>query len=271
MEQKGSPLGTPGQPRETARAVQGMFARVAPRYDLANHLLSAGCDLWWRRVTAREVRRVLEKPESLAADLCCGTGDLTFAFARYSRGLVVGADFCHPMLEVAGQKRSRLPDAGRAKPNGAGGRGFARTRFVEADTLRLPFRDGSLDLASTAFGFRNLASYEEGLREIHRVLRPGGVIAILEFSRMQWPVLGPLFRFYFRHVLPVIGTLISGERGPYQYLPSSVENFPDQEALARALRGQGFVNVGYRNFLGGIAALHLGTKADSNAAGASGE
>ena len=258
MEQKGSPLAS-GRSQETGRAVQAMFARVAPRYDLLNHLLSARFDVWWRRAAARELRGVLERPGALAADLCCGTGDLTLAFGRLSRGLVIGSDFCHPMLTVAEGKRARLL---AAEGEGAA---VARTRFVEADALRLPFRDGSLDLASAAFGFRNLSSYTEGLREIWRVLRPGGVIAILEFSRMQWPVLGPLFRLYFHHLLPVIGTLISGERGPYQYLPDSVRNFPDQEALARALREHRFENVRYRNFLGGVAALHTAVKAGASA------
>jgi demethylmenaquinone methyltransferase / 2-methoxy-6-polyprenyl-1,4-benzoquinol methylase len=261
MEQMGSPLGSAERPQETARAVQDMFARVAHRYDFLNHLLSARFDLWWRRVAARDLREILERPDSMAADLCCGTGDLTFAFARYSRGLVVGADFCHPMLLVARQKRSRLASKAAHQPVSGRNGGLARTRFIEADTLRLPFRDQSLNLASMAFGFRNLASYDDGLREIHRTLRPGGVIAILEFSRMQWPVLGPLFRLYFHHILPVIGTLVSGESGPYNYLPGSVKNFPDQEALALALSERGFVNVRYRNFLGGIAALHIGVKA----------
>ncbi len=263
MEQTGSPLGPADQPQDTARAVQSMFARVAPRYDFLNHLLSARFDLWWRRVAARDLREVLQRPDSIAADLCCGTGDLTFAFARYSRGLVVGADFCHPMLLVAERKRSCLISMARGDASDGRGSGSRRTRFIEADTLRLPFRDQSLDLASMAFGFRNLASYEDGLREIHRTLRPGGAIAILEFSRMQWTVLGPLFRLYFHHVLPVVGTLISGESGPYKYLPNSVKNFPDQDALARAIREHGFANVRYRNFLGGMAALHVGVKASS--------
>jgi len=251
-EQHGSPLGSPVQAQQTARAVQSMFARVAPRYDFLNHLLSARFDIWWRRVTAEQVRSVLERPGSLAADLCCGTGDLTFAFARYSAGSVLGADFCHPMLEIARQKRQRA--AGRF--NG----GVHRTHFIEADALALPFGDNVLDLVSAAFGFRNLANYSEGLSEMHRVLKPGGVIAILEFSRLRWPVVGPLFRFYFRRILPLIGTLVSGERGPYQYLPASVERFPDQESLAQCLRDTGFLNVHYRNLMGGLAALHLGKK-----------
>ena len=265
LEQKGSPLGSPDQVRETAQAVQTMFARVAPRYDFLNHLLSARFDVWWRRAAARQVRHVLERPGSLAADLCCGTGDLTFALARFSAGRVLGADFCHPMLEIAMKKRARSQDghltpAAKLSPNAASDSVLDQTNFIEADTLSLPFADGALDLVSAAFGFRNLANYAQGLGEMHRVLKPGGMIAILEFNRVQWPVLGPLFRFYFRRVLPLIGTLVSGVRGPYQYLPASVERFPDQDQLAQQLKDCGFANVHYRNFLGGVAALHLGEK-----------
>lgn len=249
MEQKGSPLGPPDSMAATASAVQGMFARVAPRYDFLNHLLSAGFDLRWRRATAEAVRQALERPGSIAADLCCGTGDLTFALERVSAGRVVGADFCRPMLEIASAKRKRNREA----PD--------RARFIAADTLRLPFADGQLDLVSSAFGFRNLANYAQGLTEMHRVLRPGGMVAILEFSRVRQPVIGPLFRFYFRRVLPAIGTLISGVSGPYRYLPDSVRHFPDQESLAHSLREAGFTKVRYRNFFGGAAALHLAEKA----------
>jgi len=249
IEQKGSPLGSPDQVVETARAVQAMFAEVAPRYDFLNHLLSARFDVWWRRAATREVRHVLERPGSLAADLCCGTGDLTFALAGLSAGRVLGADFCHPMLEIALRKRANqtqqfCPD------------------FIEADTLSLPFASNALDLVSAAFGFRNLANYTQGLQEMYRVLKPGGTIAILEFNRVQSPVLGPLFRLYFRHVLPFVGTKIAGVRGPYQYLPDSVKRFPDQDQLARQLAECGFERVRYRNFMGGVAALHVGEKSE---------
>ena len=247
MEQQGSPLGSPADVQQTGRAVQTMFARVAPRYDVLNHLLSAGLDLRWRRAAAGELRHVLERPGSVAADLCCGTGDLTFALARHSAGVVLGADFCHPMLELARAKRAAAAE-GR----------LGRVEFVEADTLNLPLRDGSLDLVSAAFGFRNLADYERGLHEMYRVLKPGGLIAILEFSRLQWPVAGAIFRFYFRRVLPLIGRCISRVPGAYEYLPESVRRFPDQESLVRSLRQTGFVNVRYRNFFGGVAALHWG-------------
>ena len=254
LEQKGSPLGSPDQVVDTARAVQTMFAQVAPRYDFLNHLLSARFDVWWRQAAAREVRHVLERSGSLAADLCCGTGDLTFALAGCSAGRVLGADFCHPMLRIALRKNARF------HAEGSNGTVKPRPHFIEADTLSLPFADDTLDLVSAAFGFRNLANYAQGLAEMQRVLKPGGTIAILEFNRVQWPVVGPLFRFYFRRVLPFIGTMVSGVSGPYQYLPDSVERFPDQDQLARQLGECGFENVQYRNFMGGVAALHVAEK-----------
>jgi demethylmenaquinone methyltransferase/2-methoxy-6-polyprenyl-1,4-benzoquinol methylase len=241
----GSPLGTPDDPGSTARAVRSMFAAVAPRYDFLNHFLSLGRDIAWRRATARALRERLDRPGSLAVDVCCGTGDLALALAEYSAGKVIGADFCHPMLVRAREK------VGGARQT---------IYFLEADTLALPFRDDSLDVVSVAFGFRNLADYARGLQEMRRVLKPGGLVAILEFSRVRWPVFGPVFRFYFRHVLPRLGTWISGVAGPYQYLPDSVSRFPDQESLAAALVDGGFSNVTYRNFFGGVAALHLGEK-----------
>jgi len=246
LSARGSPLGKPDEPAATAQAVRAMFDQVAPRYDFLNHFLSLGRDIAWRSTTARSLRRILEKPESLAADICCGTGDLTLAFARFSAGTVIGADFSKPMLTRA-QAKARKKDRS--------------VTFVEADALALPFRSGTLDVIGAAFGFRNLANYGEGLREMHRVLKPGGVVAILEFSRMRWPLLGPLFRFYFHHILPRLGTWISGVAGPYHYLPESVSRFPDQDELATALRATGFVNVRYRDFTGGIAALHWGDKA----------
>lgn len=222
-----------------------MFESVAHRYDFLNHFLSAGRDIAWRRATARALQEKLARPESVALDVCCGTGDLAVQMARVSAGAVVGTDFCHPMLERALRK---IP--GTTRP----------LSFVEADTLTLPFRDGTVDVVSVAFGFRNLANYARGLEEMRRVLKPGGTLAILEFSRVHWPVIGPLFRLYFRRILPRIGTLVSGVPGPYQYLPDSVSRFPDQESLTALMREAGFTNVRYRNFSLGAAALHLGEK-----------
>lgn len=242
---KGAPIGRPADERSTASAVQGMFAAVAPRYDLLNHLLSMGFDVLWRWETARALKPVLDKPFSLVADLCCGTGDLALALRRVSSGKVVGMDFCHSMVQRARQKSAHVKK---------------HLFFFDADTLRLPFANASVDAVTIAFGFRNLANYRKGLEEMRRVLRTGGTVAILEFSHVRWPVFGPLFRAYFRHVLPRLGAWISGVQGPYQYLPDSVSRFPDQEALAGALREVGFTNVRYRNFTGGVAALHLGEK-----------
>jgi demethylmenaquinone methyltransferase/2-methoxy-6-polyprenyl-1,4-benzoquinol methylase len=242
---RGSPLGDPDDVDRTARAVREMFGRVAPRYDFLNHFLSLGRDIAWRNTTARELRATLSQPGSVAVDVCCGTGDLALALARYSAGKVLGADFSRPMLDRA---RAKARTSRRA------------VHFLEADTLQLPFADASLDVVSAAFGYRNLADYARGLREMHRVLKPGGWAAILEFSSVRWPVFGPVFRFYFHHILPPLGTWISGVRGPYQYLPQSVALFPDQEQLAAALRETGFAQVRYRNFLGGVAALHVGMK-----------
>lgn len=242
---RGSPLGPPDNEASTSRAVHDMFAAVAPRYDFLNHFLSLGQDIAWRRATARSLREVLARPGSLALDVCCGTGDLALTLARVSAGKVVGTDFCHPMLRLAQEK----------SPSRAG-----RVLLLAADTLALPFPDEALDVVASAFGFRNLANYERGLREMRRVLKPGGTVAILEFSQVRWPVFGPVFRAYFRHVLPRLGTWISGVRGPYQYLPDSVSRFPDQDALAEAMRAAGFTKVRYRNFTGGVAALHLGEK-----------
>ena len=157
----------------------------------------------------------------------------------------MGADFCHPMLAIARGKCAAHAE---------------RVRFLEADALHLPFGNESLDAVTSAFGFRNLANYRQGIEEMRRVLKKGGRLAILEFSRVRWPVFGPLFRFYFRRILPRIGAWISGIEGPYSYLPDSVAKFPNQDALAEMLGSAGFHKVSYRNFTGGVAALHVGEK-----------
>lgn len=243
---QGSPLGSGRDEASTGAAVRSMFAAVAPRYDFLNHFLSLGRDIAWRRATARSLKDVLARPGSRVADVCCGTGDLSFCLSRQSQGVVMGADFCHPMLVRA-----------RAKGDAQG----RRVQFLEADTMRLPFGDASLDAVTSAFGFRNLANYRRGIEEMRRVLKSGGRLAILEFSRVRWPIFGPFFRFYFRYVLPRIGAWISGVEGPYSYLPDSVAKFPDQDALAEMLREAGFHKVSFKNFTGGVATLHLGEKA----------
>ncbi len=241
---KGSPLGVGRDEAATGAAVREMFGEVAPKYDFLNHLLSMGTDIAWRNATARSLQDVLARPGSRVADVCCGTGDLSFSLCSKSQGVILGTDFCHPMLSIARKKT-----------------GARRVHFLEADTMRLPFTDASLDAVTSAFGFRNLANYVRGIEEMCRVLKPGGKLAILEFSRVQWPIFGPMFRFYFRYFLPRIGAWISGVDGPYSYLPDSVSKFPDQDALAKMMRNGGFRDVHYRNFTGGVAALHVGEKA----------
>jgi demethylmenaquinone methyltransferase/2-methoxy-6-polyprenyl-1,4-benzoquinol methylase len=221
-----------------------MFAGIAGRYDLLNHLLSGNTDKRWRRLVAETLRDALGEG-SRALDVACGTGDLAIALAEAGRARVVGLDFCRPMLDIAAQKRN-----GHASPIG----------YVEGDALRLPFADASFEVVTIAFGLRNLASVEDGLRELGRVLKPGGRIAVLEFSRPVVPGFRALFQFYFTRVLPRIGGLVSGSRGAYEYLPDSVSRFPDQKRLVEMMSEVGFERIEYRNLTGGIAALHTATR-----------
>jgi demethylmenaquinone methyltransferase/2-methoxy-6-polyprenyl-1,4-benzoquinol methylase len=238
-----TPQGAAATEQEAARWVRGMFARVAPRYDLANHLLSFNIDRYWRARTVRRVRDVLQRPGAQALDLCCGTGDLLIALESDRGAPVWGSDFCHPMLAGA-----------RAKITARG----MRSRLFEADALQLPLADASLDLITMAFGFRNLANYERGLREIRRVLRPGGMAAILEFSQPPNALFRSLYNFYSRRILPVIGGAVSGSRDAYDYLPESVRKFPSAEELARQMGMAGFRSVTFDRMTGGIVALHVG-------------
>jgi len=221
-----------------------MFAGIARRYDLLNHLLSANIDRRWRRLVAEKLRPALGAGTH-TLDVACGTGDLALTLSEAGATSVTGVDFCRPMLEIATQKAARLK---RAIP------------FVEGDALRLPFAAGSFDVATIAFGLRNLANVEAGLNELWRVLKPGGRVAILEFSHPVVPGFHALFQFYFTRVLPRIGGLVSGSRGAYEYLPDSVSRFPDQKRLAELMREVGFERVEYQNLTGGIAALHLGAR-----------
>lgn len=233
------------QPESVSRAVREMFTSIAPRYDLLNHLLSFNIDrLWWRR-TAQSFAEVLSRPDSRALDLCCGTGDMTQALQRAARdsgAKILGADFSHAMLQRADHK-------------------FAGTtlRWVEADALSLPFAPDQFNLVTSAFGFRNLADYDAGLREIVRILKPGGECGILDFGEPQG-LLGQIYRLYFRRVLPVIGTMISGVRGPYAYLPSSVARFPAPNEMLERMSRAGFSSVSWTPYTFGIAGLYRGKK-----------
>lgn len=240
-------------PDSAARAVREMFTSIAPRYDLLNHLLSLNVDrLWWRR-TARTFAEVLAAPHARVLDLCCGTGDMTFALAKQAgnrQPRISGVDFSHAMLRRADLKSGSW--------NSESNR-FSRPRWIEADALRLPFQDSSFDLVTSAFGFRNLADYDVGLREIFRVLQPKGECGILDFSEPRG-LFGYVYRFYFRQILPRIGSMISGVRGPYAYLPNSVERFPNPPEMLGRMRRAGFRTATWTPYTFGIAGLYRGVK-----------
>ena len=238
---------------EASKKVREMFTQIAPRYDLLNHLLSFELDRLWRARTAKHLRPMLERPEAVVLDLCCGTGDLAFALAQEGKARIVGADFAHSMLVRARAKRTGLSPA-----NGAGA--AKSMSFFEADALRLPFADSSFDLVTSAFGFRNLANYEAGLREIYRVLKPGGTIAILEFAEPPEGLLGDLYRWYFTKVLPQIGWLISGHQSAYAYLPKSVARFFRPPELAALLNSGGYKSVNFQEWTMRAVALHTAVR-----------
>ncbi|MDP9147906.1 MAG: bifunctional demethylmenaquinone methyltransferase/2-methoxy-6-polyprenyl-1,4-benzoquinol methylase UbiE [Acidobacteriota bacterium] len=227
---------------EASRRVREMFTQIAPKYDLLNHVLSLQLDRLWRARVARILKPMLQRGDAMVLDLCCGTGDLALALKGAGPARVIGADFAHPMLVQANAKSG------------------AKITFLEADALRLPFADCSFDLLTAAFGFRNLANYESGLREIMRVLKPGGTAAILEFTEPPAGILGNMYRWYFRGILPRIGGLLSGDRNAYTYLPRSVSRFFRPAQLADLMASVGYGAVKYRVWTMGTVALHTGTR-----------
>ena len=230
---------------EHSRAVRDMFSGIAGRYDLLNHVLSINIDKRWRRLVRKQLEGVLHRSDATVLDVACGTGDLSIELKRGAKAQVVGSDFCRPMLSLAGEKSRELD---------------LDIPYIEGDALNLPFVSERFDAVTIAFGLRNLASFPDGLKELHRVLKPGGKLVILECSAPVVPGFRGLFRFYFTRVLPRIGGIISGSRGAYEYLPDSVSRFPDQKALAVMMIETGFDEVGYSNLTGGIAAIHSGIK-----------
>ena len=240
-----TPKGTNSE-EAASRWVRGMFGRVAGRYDLLNHLLSFNLDKRWRARTVERVADVLARPDAKVLDLCCGTGDVLLSLeARRGGGTVLGSDFCHPMLLEARRKIAAAQ---------------LRSPLFEADALALPLAPESLDLITVAFGFRNLTNYQRGLNELERVLKPGGVLAVLEFSQPTNRFFGALYGFFSRRVLPFVGGLISGSREAYSYLPESIRKFPGAEDLARQMRDAGFSSVEFERLTFGAVALHLGRK-----------
>jgi demethylmenaquinone methyltransferase/2-methoxy-6-polyprenyl-1,4-benzoquinol methylase len=237
------PAGTTDE-QSAAQTVRRMFDEIAPRYDFLNHALSVNVDrLWWRRA-ARTFAQILRREDARVLDLCAGTGDMSVALRTVAarQAAIYALDFSHPMLRHGLEKYS----AREIQP-------------LEADALSLPLTERSLDLVVSAFGFRNLANYEVGLREIFRVLKPDGEVGILDFSE-PGGLLGKAYGFYFRKVLPRIGTLISGVRGPYEYLPASVERFPSPQQMLDQMRAVGFTDVSWTPYTFGIAGLYRGRK-----------
>ncbi len=226
-----------------AKQVREMFARIAPRYDLLNHLFSANIDKRWRQFTVSKLADLLRRPGAYALDVCCGTADLVVELSKLAP--TVGVDFCHSMLVLGQPKVVNQPHA---------------IELFEADALNLPFASERFDAVTCAFGLRNLTDISAGLTEFYRMLKPGGRVAILEFSHPTLPLFRELFQFYFHNILPLIGGAISGSFTAYRYLPNSVAQFPNQEGLVALMRKVGYENVRYYNLTGGIAALHLGER-----------
>ncbi len=226
-------------------AVNSMFSRIARRYDVANRLISGGIDLWWRRVLVREVRSA--QPSDVL-DLATGSGDVAFAICR---GLppatrILGMDFCQPMLDEAEIKKHSRPE-------------YSSLVFQQGDGMQLPLASESFDVVTISFGLRNMGDRLQCIREMQRVLRPGGRLCVLEFSQ-PWPWLRPLYWFYLRRILPVLAGAITGDRAAYQYLNETIEQFPAAPKLAEEIQANGFPRVRFNRLTGGIVALHVATK-----------
>ena len=227
--------------------VREMFSSISPHYDFLNHLLSLNVDHWWRWLTTHLVPVQGDAP---VLDVCTGTGDLALAYWRQSKGRVpvVASDFCHEMM-VIGQKKVRRAGAARF------------VRFIEADAQLLPFPDDYFQIVCVAFGLRNVTNTERGLREMVRVTRPGGKVAILEFSMPRNRLFRSVYSTYFRHVLPLIGqTLARNKSGAYNYLPASVLEFPDGEAMTGVMLRAGLASAEWHPLTFGVASLYVGTK-----------
>lgn len=231
--------------------IRAMFASIAHRYDLMNHLLSLNIDRRWRRFT---IRKAPAKPGSCVLDVCTGTGDLALGYANSAENLrIVGVDFCPEMLNVARAKQQRRQ---------------ADVTFLEADAQALPFADGEFDVVTCAFGLRNVADTRRGLEEMVRVLRPGGTLAILEFSRPRFAPLRWLYLAYFKHLLPRVGQSVArNDHDAYEYLPQSVMQFPDGRDMAGLLESVGLTDVRLHPLTFGIATLYRGTKLDAGKTG----
>lgn len=240
---------TDGKPREGAirsgSDIRRMFDRIVPRYDLMNRVMTGGRDAVWRGMVARQAVGACPGGTAVVLDVATGTGDLALAIREAGAAKVIGADFSGEMIRAAGDKARHRGDP---------------SAFLVADALHLPFADATFDACTVAFGLRNMVDYDAALREMTRVLRPGGVFICLEMTPFQRPILGPLFRVYFERVVPLVGGALSGSLSAYRYLPRSVEAFPAAHDLAERMRGIGLEDVQYSLLGFGTVAIHSGKR-----------
>lgn len=226
---------------ESAQQVRHMFGRIVPRYDLMNRIMTGGRDVSWRSTVAKMAAERGDK----VLDVATGTGDLAFAIRKAGARDVTGTDFSEEMIEAAKHKRSKHGND---------------VTFDVADALDLPFEDETFDACTVSFGLRNMVDYDAALREMRRVLRPGGLAIVLEMTPLRRPFLGPFFKVYFENVMPVVGGFLSGDRKAYRYLPSSVEAFPLAHELAEMMQDAGFEDVSYQLLGFGTVAIHNGER-----------
>ena len=227
------------------RDVQQMFDTIVPRYDLMNHVMTLGMDFRWRRIVANQAKTTATGPSDFAVDVACGTGDVAFEMEKVGIPLVTGLDYSPGMIAESQRK---------AKKHGSS------VFFVEGDAMNMPFEDNAAGAATISFGMRNLPDYAAGVKEMARIVQPGGKVICLEMTPYQRPFLKVPFNFYFRQVVPIIGWLLTRQYKAYKYLPESVKNFPTADEMVKIYHDAGLEDVTY-NLLGfGTVALHVGTK-----------
>lgn len=225
--------------------VQQMFDTIVPRYDLMNHVMTFGMDFRWRKRVAKLASQTATGPSDFVVDVACGTGDVAFEIERIGVPLVTGLDYSGGMIAQAQKKAEKRR---------------SEVSFLEGDAMHMPFKDGIASAATISFGMRNLPDYAAGVREMARIVRPGGKVICLEATPYDHPVLKHPFNFYFHRVLPLIGKMLTGEYEAYKYLPDSVKNFPGPDEFAQTFRDAGLVDVSVTRLGFGSVALHVGTR-----------
>ncbi len=225
--------------------IRRMFDKISPRYDLMNHVMTGGLDTHWRKMVAKQAARLEDRPSQRALDVATGTGDLAFAIHDAGVPEVVGLDFSTEMIAKARKKAKKRPPG---------------VEFMVGDGMNLPFADATFDACTISFGLRNMEDYTAAIREMTRILKPGGKFVCLEMTPFRRPFLGPLFKFYFELIVPLVGGVLSGDLKAYKYLPRSVRAFPSADALADICRVAGMRDVQYQLLGFGAVAIHCGTK-----------